>query len=51
MEENQEKSKQTKLKKLNRKYMTLTRKMNEFFFIFSLVKNRIYRNIEFNFGV
>ena len=51
IEENQEKSKQTKLKKLNRKYMTLPRKMNGFFFTFSLVKNRIYRNIEFNFGV
>ena len=51
IEKNQEKSKQTKLKKLNRKYMTLTTKMNEFFFTFSLVKNRIYWNIECNFGV
>ena len=45
IEENQEKSKQTKLKKLNRIYITLKTKMNEFFFTFSLVKNKIYRNI------
>ena len=40
IEKNQQKSKQTKLKKLNRKHITLTTKMNESFFTFSVVKNK-----------